>query len=326
MSFTIGKNFHIIHMTDDIRGLDLWYYDVFSVRRFMPEGYLDKEMRDASLVMLGDLCVEPLAPAFRYDGWNRYPLGKFFTKHGRRIHSLAWYVDDGMSDLFAALHAEGVEMRGTGGMRLGDTYTDGPVFTHPKYTITQLEFIPAPDKPGGPSVMADPRYKEGWSPAWWADYHPLQILQHSHTTVTTHDLAKALDMYVRVLRGTLLHESDNPGFGTHSAYVLVGHDWVVELAQPTGDGLVQADMEEHHESAYAMNFRVRSLATARRYLALKGVKFIVDDGTSLVADPDTTWGVVFRFTEAEIPNDPRPSWSQHVEGEMLMAAHFAPAE
>ena len=68
MAFTISKNFHIIHMTDDLKALDAWYYDVFSVQRFMPESYMPTEVRDASLVLIGTLCVEPLAPAFRVEG------------------------------------------------------------------------------------------------------------------------------------------------------------------------------------------------------------------------------------------------------------------
>ena len=46
MTFRIGKNFHIIHMTDDVRELSLWYYDVFAVRQFMPEGYMAAEKRE----------------------------------------------------------------------------------------------------------------------------------------------------------------------------------------------------------------------------------------------------------------------------------------
>src|SRR5579862_7713837 len=76
MTFRIGKNFHIIHMTDDVRELNLWYYDVFAVRQFMPEGYMAAEKRDASLVLIGELCVEPLAPAFRVPGWEDLPLGR----------------------------------------------------------------------------------------------------------------------------------------------------------------------------------------------------------------------------------------------------------
>ena len=118
MPFKIGKNFHIIHMTSDLRVLDLWYYDIFSVRRFMPESYMPAEKRDASLVLLGDLCIEPLSPSFGVDGWDRMPLGRFFQMHGDRFHSLAWYVDEDMGDLFEKLRAAGIECRGTAGVRL----------------------------------------------------------------------------------------------------------------------------------------------------------------------------------------------------------------
>ena len=72
MSITIGRNFHIVHMTGDLKALDAWYYDVFSVQRFMPDSYMPAEKRDASLVVLGDLCMEPLAPAFSVDGWDTH--------------------------------------------------------------------------------------------------------------------------------------------------------------------------------------------------------------------------------------------------------------
>jgi hypothetical protein len=62
------------------------------------------------------------------------------------------------------------------------------VFTNPKDTLTQLEFIPSPTAPGGPVLLRDPRYEPGWSPSWWADYHPLQIQKASHVTVSTFDL------------------------------------------------------------------------------------------------------------------------------------------
>ena len=64
MAFKIGKNFHIIHITDDLKALDAWYYDVFSCQRFMPDSYMKSEVRDASLVLIGELCIEP---------WRRHP-------------------------------------------------------------------------------------------------------------------------------------------------------------------------------------------------------------------------------------------------------------
>lgn len=316
MAFRIGKNFHIIHMTGDLRELDLWYYDVFSVRRFMPEGYLPPEKRDASLVMLGDLCVEPLAPAFRVEGWENAPLGRFYNRHGNRFHSLAWYVDEGMDELFEALRGADIDCRGTAGVRLTDTYEGGPVFTNPKNTFTQLEFIPAPNVEGGPAMIGDPRYQPGWSPAWWADRHPLQILNTSHVTLSTGEIDRAKELFVGVLDGTLLHEMDNPVLGGHSAFVLVGEDLVVEIAQPLGDGLLQADMERFHHGLFSLSFKVRDIDDAREYLEGKGVRFGFDDGEStLVSDPATTQGVVMAFTTWQIPNDPRPDWTEYTDGE-----------
>ncbi len=322
----IGKNFHIIHMTGDQRELDLWYYDVFSVRRFMPTSYMDAEKRDASLVLLGDLCIEPLAPAFRVEGWDRMPLGRYFTQHGKRLHSLAWYVDEGMADLYRSLRAADIECRGTAGVLLTGDYVDGPVFTHPRDTLTQLEFIPAPNTPGGPSILPDPRFAPGWSPSWWADYHPLQIQKVSHVTVSTYDLAGARDLYVGLLQGRVLHEDDNPVLGSRSAFVLVGDDVVVELAQPAGEGPLQADMVRFHQSLHSLTFKVRDLGDAERYLHSKDVRFASADDSTLLTDPQTTQGCVMAFTTWEIPDDPRPDWSNWTEqsGTPIPAQLFRP--
>lgn len=314
MGFRIGKNFHVIHMTGDLRELDLWYYDLFSVRRFMPESYMKAEKRDASLVLLGDLCIEPLAPALRVEGWERMPLGRFYTEHGKRLHSLAWYVDEGMEDLYGDLRAAGIECRGTAGVLLTGDYAGGPVFTHPRDTLTQLEFIPAPNAPGGPAILRDPRYGPDWSAAWWADYHPLQIQKLSHVTLSTFDLEKARDVYLGVLQGKLLHEGVNPVHQSRSAFLLLGDDMVVELAEPVGQGPLRADMSRFHQSLYSLTFKVRDLADAQRYLEEKGVKLASVDAATLVSDPDTTQGCVMAFSTWEIPGDPRPDWTDHGEG------------
>jgi len=314
MTFRIGRNFHIIHMTGDLRELGMWYYDVFSVRQFVPEGYMAAEKRDASLVLLGELCVEPLAPAFRIQGWGDMPLGRFYRQHGKRFHSLAWYVDEGMGELYDRLRGEGIECRGTGGARLSGPYVEGPVFTHPRDTLTQLEFIPAPNAPGGPALLRDPRYEPGWRPSWWADYHPLQVQKVSHVTVSTFGLAKSLEVYVDVLQGTLLHEGDDPALNSRSAFVLVGEDLVVELAEPLGPGPLQDDMDRFHHGIYAVTFKVRDLDDARRHLERKNVKMNWSGPTAFATDPESTHGVVMGFTTWELPDDPRPDWTERPEG------------
>jgi hypothetical protein len=321
MGFRIGKNFHVIHMTDDVRDLDLWYYDVFSVRRFMPESYMDAEKRDASLVLLGDVCIEPLAPAFRVEGWERMPLGRYYTQHGKRLHSLALYVDDGMAEVYRNLRAAGIECRGTAGVLLTGDYVDGPVFTHPRDTLTQLEFIPAPNTPGGPSILPDPRFEPNWSPSWWADYHPLQIQKVSYITISTYDLAKARDVYIGLLQGTLLYEDMSPVLGARRAFVLVGSDTVVALAEPVGEGPLQSDMARFHQSLHSLTLKVRDLGDAAGYLEGKGVKFSFTDDTILITDPDTTQGCVMAFTTWDVPGDPRPDWTA-LSGEDLIPAQL----
>src|SRR5690606_30991108 len=64
----IGKNFHIIHMGADYRELDAWYRDVFGVYRFMMDSRSEVLKRDASLSLIGDLCIEPMAPTFDLEG------------------------------------------------------------------------------------------------------------------------------------------------------------------------------------------------------------------------------------------------------------------
>src|SRR5215471_217459 len=92
----IGKLFHIIHVTGDLPALEAWYDDVFSVKRgFLDHNYMPSEKRDASLFTLGDAIIEPLAPAFRVEGWDTMPLGKFYKRFGTHWHSIACYTEDG---------------------------------------------------------------------------------------------------------------------------------------------------------------------------------------------------------------------------------------
>jgi hypothetical protein len=253
------------------------------------------------------------------------PLGRFYRQHGKRFHSLAWYVDEGMGELYERLRAAGIECRGTGGARLTGPYVGGPVFTHPRDTSTQLEFIPAPNTPGGPAMLRDPRYEAGWRPSWWADYHPLQIQKVSHVTVSTFGLAKALDVYVELLDGTLLYETDDPALNSRSAFVLVGEDLILELAEPVGDGPLQDDMARFHDGIYAITFKVRDLDDARRHLERKSLKVTSSGPTAFVTDPETTHGVVMGFTTWEVPDDPRPDWTEWSEG-LLPARLFVASD
>jgi catechol 2,3-dioxygenase-like lactoylglutathione lyase family enzyme len=294
-------------MTDDLKELDAWYYDIFSVQRFMPDSYGAAEVRDASLVLIGDLCIETLAPAFRVEGWDAKPLGRFYRRLGKRFHSLAWYVDEDMDDLFGRLRGAGIRCYGTGGVRLEGGDPPRTLFTHPRDTWTQLEFVAG--SIGG--TMRDPRYRPEWNPAWWADRHPLRIQNFSHTTISTRDLARALEFYVGVLQGRLIHEGEVACNQSSSAFVLVGDDLMIELAQPADEASpVALDMQRYHESIYSVTYKVHDVAQAEEYLNRKGVKFSTNDGVTLVTDPATTQGCVMAFTGESVPGDPRPDWTE----------------
>ena len=300
--FTIDKNFHIIHMTDDLDELDAWYDDVFGVLRFMNHQFSDVLKRDASLVLVGDLCIEPMAPAFREPGWDSVAIGRFFNRFGKRWHSIAWYTVDtqDMVELYQQLVSDKIRVYSGTGTPSPDGPPPGALFTHPADTYTQLEFM-APN-----SGLSDPRFHGSFDPGWWANHHPLGISQSSHVTLTVLDMPAARDRYVQSLGGTLLHESDVALSETRSAYVAVG-DLVVELAQPLGsDSIIADDMERHHQSLYAVTFQVRDLEAARQHLEKKGIAFSLRDENTLLTDPTTTHGAVFGFTTWKIPNDLRP--------------------
>ena len=60
--FKIGKLFHLTHVVDDLGAVDKWYDDIFAVTRFY-RGYEPQAGRDASLIAIGDVVMEPMSPA-----------------------------------------------------------------------------------------------------------------------------------------------------------------------------------------------------------------------------------------------------------------------
>ena len=104
-----------------------------------------------------------------------------------------------------------------------------------------------------------------------------------------------------------MHEGRSELAGTDSSYVQVG-DTVVELATPTTDGsLAAADMAANGEIFHAATFRVRDLGQAEKYLQSKGIEPLASDETTLLTRPETTHGVPFRWTTAELGSSAGPA-------------------
>jgi len=299
---TIGKLFHIIHMTGDLPALEKWYDDVFSVRRgFLDHHYMPGEKRDASLVVLGDSVIEPLAPAFRVEGWDAMPLGKFYSRFGNHWHSIAWYTDDA-GEIWQRCTDSGVRVYVEGGRLTQERPApEAAIMTHPKDTFTQLEFMSPPEK----ITSADPRLQADWDPNWWIENHPIQTPGLAYTTVLTPDLERAAAVYRDVIGGTEIYRSSSALTGTDDVYVQVG-DTVVQLSTPTVDGTLAAqDLEANGSIHHAAAYRVLDLDRTADYLASHGITVASRDDQTLLTDPATTHGVPFRWTTWDVPGGPR---------------------
>lgn len=294
---SIGRLFHIIHMTGDIASLEAWYDEVFSVGVFLPHNYLELDKRDASLVLLGDTVIEPLAPAFAVAGWEAMPLGRFYQRFGSHWHSIAWYADD-VGEIWQRCTDAGVRVLAGGG-RHADTRPDPDdiIMTHPKDTLTQLQFV-------GPNKRVhelDPRLK----PDWEIGDHPITTPGLAYTTVLTRDRERAEKIYADVLGGTVLHKGSSALTGTDDTYVLLG-DTVVQLSTPNTDGTIAAaDLAANNEIHHAAAFRVADLDATAQYLESTGITTVTRDDHTLLTDPATTHGVPFRWTTWDVPGGPR---------------------
>jgi catechol 2,3-dioxygenase-like lactoylglutathione lyase family enzyme len=288
MAFRIGQLFHVIHVTDDIDRLDQWYVDVFGGRRWMEKHYSPIEMRDGSIVCIGDVPLEPMATVDR-EGAEGTAIGKFSAKIGPHLHSVAWYVD-GADELLASMVAQGVRVVSDGGLPPGAPGTSGALYTHPRDTSTQLEFYPG-------SIPGDPRAEPGWDASWWATDHPLGVVGLAYLTVVVGDLDRATAFYTAGLGGRLVREDESELTGTKDAFVALGDDSVVALSTPTtSDSLAGQDHARHGDILHSLTFRVVDLDRAEAHLRNHGIGIAGRDDETILADPTDTFGALLGFT------------------------------
>lgn len=293
--FRIGKEFHLLHVVKDLDAADEWYDRVFSVRRFV-RNYMKAAMRKASLVLLGDFVMEPAQPV-QQPGWEKSALGKFYSRFGQHFHSLAWYVDD-LQETCQALSAQKIRLFDMVGKPVTDPGRGDAVWTHPLDTHAAFEFAVAP------RFFIDPRLQPGWSVEFPRDQHPLGIERASHITMLFGDLNNARRVYQDALGAKLIHEQESAG-QKRSAFFAVGEGTVIEAAQPLSTSSPEGrELEQAGEGIFAVTFKTRNLASAADHLRSNKIRFELDDN-SLVINRDDAFGMVLRFTEQAVPNDPR---------------------
>src|ERR1700722_1489274 len=312
VAFKIGPIFHLIHMSDDFWPLNDWYAEVFGAVEFTKHTRSSRtgsafptwsvELRDASLITIADVTIEPMSPSMFIDGWDKMPVGRFYTKFGRHWVSFAWCVDDARA-LFRELKDRNIRFffNGGGSDSAREPSPDEALFTHPKDSCGALELMQGPR-----AAVADPRFEPGYDPGQWERDHPLGLRRLAYITITVSDLDKGKRVYVDALGGKLLLEDSSPLTMTKNAYVAVGDHSMVELAQPLEEGsLAGRELARNGYIMHAAAFGVADLDRAERHLTAKGVRILDRDAVTLLADPDPTFGAPFRFPTAVIPGDPR---------------------
>jgi catechol 2,3-dioxygenase-like lactoylglutathione lyase family enzyme len=152
----------------------------------------------------------------------------------------------------------------------------------------------------------DPRLLGTYSPDFWRDEHPLQILR-SHLTVLVRDMGAARALYVDVLEGKPLFEDARTARDTHSLFIALGVDPViVELARPLGGESAEArELERNGEMIYSVTFRLEDLDAGIAHLRKCGLEPSQRRDGTAVLEPAQALGAVFGFTGEDVPNDPR---------------------
>jgi catechol 2,3-dioxygenase-like lactoylglutathione lyase family enzyme len=296
----IQEFFHLIHVVDDEDEADRFYDRLFAPDRFVQKHWAEMEKRWASLSVVSDLVLEVIEPS-RSDVDAHAPLPKFRQRFGQHFHSFAWYVEPSeVRSLFERLRTAGVRVAKPGGGLFAENEDPGnTIFTHPKDTFGQLEF----EGKGDHWRQRDPRFQPGWTAAPWRE-GPLGIERLSHMTTIVQRLDPALSFYEGTLGAVSLHQEATAE--VRSAFVLVGPDTIIELAQPVSEGSrMAADLAAHGELPYSATLRVRDLAAAESHIEKLGIGIVDRGRDNLTLDPSDCFGAVWSFTELDVPGDPR---------------------
>ncbi len=277
------KVLHINQVLGPFEEANRFYADVFGAVEYM-NSHDPHEHRDASLFVIGDTCFELFSPR---DGESL--LGRNLARYGPGFHSFEWKVPD-LEEARQAFLERGVRL---------PTDRAGSFFmTHPKDCHGLLiELHPH-------EMRDDPRTGPGWSAAPWRD-GPLGIdrLNMMSTAVTDVDTAAG---WLHDLTGAdELYREDRPGVGRAVGFWI--GDTALELLEPAPVGPVAEFVARVGTRLRSVCFRVDDLDAAAEHLRGRGVRVVPGDLDGWVAvHPDDNYGVLWQFTEAALPNDPRP--------------------
>jgi catechol 2,3-dioxygenase-like lactoylglutathione lyase family enzyme len=291
---------HVVHICEDAQRLREFYETVFGGVAFMgvdEPSYLDVEDRYAALVLIGDVCVEAMAPRLPADPGK--PVGKFFTKFGEHLYSVGYVADD-LPGLAGRLIEKGVRIGRPGGGRLEEPDPQTRYFfPSPRDTAGLMVEITYRGMPG------DPRLEDSWSSLrrLW-DHHPLTIRRFSSVLLGVRDLESAVKTYVDTMQAVPIGAGTDVELGARYQTVQLGSSllWIAEPTDPDGD--LGRHVGRWGNMIYGLRWTVRDLDAAVAWLDQHGVRTRrIRDGL-VATDPADTFGTPIHLATEEIAGDP----------------------
>jgi catechol 2,3-dioxygenase-like lactoylglutathione lyase family enzyme len=277
-ALALTKLVHVNQVVDDFDAARAFYARVFGAREYW-SGYDEAERRDASLFVVGDLCIELFAP--------RDPdslLGASLQRFGNSWHSLEWQVPD-LESAREALTARGVRI---------PTYRPGQfLMTHPAdchgllIELTPLE------------MAGDPRIEAGWTAAPWRDEHPLGITGPHSVSVAVRDLDAATAWLTGLVGTGPRYRQPRTEIDADAVGIPVAGS-VVELVQArSATGPVADYVQRYGQRLRSIELGVLDVDRAGEHLAGCGLRVVPGSrpGAIAVAEADD-WGVRWEFAAA----------------------------
>lgn len=251
--------------------------------------------------LIGDVLMDSIDPQ-RYviAGVQQYP-----TVHEPRLKDFGYYVA-GLVDAYRAVRAHGLRVMNTlSELQEGDE-PSGPNAPAPFYTLREETGLRYHFHSATHVLPGDPRSAQAWDVAPVSDHDPLGIERCSHHTVLTTNPDRARHLWVDVLGGEVVHEARDEVRAATSTWVHVGGS-TLEYAVPDACSPAHAEWARTapDDRYYAITWKVADLERAERHLRAHGVRIEARSHHVIVADPATSLGVPWGFTDTLPEGDPR---------------------
>jgi catechol 2,3-dioxygenase-like lactoylglutathione lyase family enzyme len=304
----VDRLYHPSHRVPDLAAAEAFFATVFGrpsvglePGRDLPAGY----PRDyCAFTLIADVWFDTIDPTrYVFDGVQRYA-----TVEVPHLNGFGWGVQ-GIDEIFEELRRRGIRCTDQ-----FDRLSDGAAMPTASFSSSPLFWTLAADTglryelyPTASIGPLDPRSDPAWTLPPPGPDDPLAIARCSHHTVLTADPARALDLVVDVLGGTVIHEGVNELLETDSTYVALA-DGVLEYAVPrrrTGRAAADLASTAPLDCYHALTWLTTDLDRVVEHAARCGVGLIARTDAEVVFDPADALGVPWGFRTEPIPGDAR---------------------